>query len=145
MSHKAMLKMKMNSKDSLLETLKALGISYSVAENLNGLKTECGYSNTISDVDIRLEKDSHGSSMKSVGFQKNKDGTYTAVGDFWSCRDARTKEGISLGETAFKSTVSERYAYINAIRAFKDAGYEVEEDVDWTRRGSHEFVVSRSY
>ena len=135
MSHKSTINMKIDDRATLISTLKMMGISFSEAEKTNGLKTECSYQHTISDVDIRMENDSHGNDMKSVGFRKEDDDTYTAVGDFWSCRSARTKEGESINEATFKDAVSKRYVYLRAVEQLQNSGFSVEnpDSLDFTQ------------
>ena len=91
MSHKATIKMKINDRATLCQTLDSLGVQYQIADNTNGLKITSRY-DVQANVDVLLKKDAHGSNMQAVGFKKNEDGTYEAVGDFYEIGQAKTIE-----------------------------------------------------
>lgn len=83
MSHKSEIKTTLNNKSYLKKALEKLGFKYQEAKEKNGLKTKGHYS-VHEEVDILLENNS-----QSVGFRLNEDGTYTAVGDFYSLKDEK--------------------------------------------------------
>jgi len=144
MSHKSTIKMKISDKDSLLDALKSMGIEYEVASATNALKVNSSYG-VKADVDVRLKQDSHGSKMTSVGFKKNADGTYEAVGDFYEVSRAKTKEGESLSESQFKKTVSKRYSYFKAISELTKNGFTMASDVTNLGSSEYAFVMQSAY
>ena len=128
MSHKATLKMKINDRATLCQTLDALGVQYEIAGNTNGLKITSRYG-VQADVDVLLTNDSHGHKMNAVGFKKNEDGSYEAVGDFYEISGAKTKDGERLDQNSFKDAVSKRYTYFKALNQLTQLGFGVSTDV----------------
>ena len=135
MSHKAKIATKITDKESLKKALDHMGIKYEVASTTNGLKTKSGYGVTAT-VDIQCISDSHGTSMKSVGFHRKEDNTYEVTGDVWECQNAKTKEGERLDERHFNGTISKRYAYIKALDTLSKAGFQTTQDADFSKGGS---------
>lgn len=129
MSHKATIKMKINDRATLCQTLEALGIEYEVATETNNLKITSRY-NVQANVDVLLKKDSHGSNMQAVGFKKNEDGSYEAVGDFYEISGAKTKEGERLSQDTFKDAIGKRYTYYKALNQLTQLGFGVTTDVN---------------
>lgn len=94
MSHKTELATKLNNGHYLKQALSKLGFKYKEAKPGTKLRTK-GHYGVHEDVDILVENQN-----EAVGFRKNKDGNYTAVGDFYGLRtsdgrhvDARTLTG----------------------------------------------------
>lgn len=144
MSHKSTISLKINDRESLCQALDIMGVKYQVAEQINGLKITSGY-NVQADVDVLLLNDSNGRNMKAVGFKRNEDGTYEAVGDFYEISSARTKDGESLNQISFKDAISKRYAYAKAIKQLSQIGLTVTEDVQNFNQAELNFVMSSSY
>lgn len=96
----------MNNQDYLTKALDKLGFKYQVAKDGQKLTTK-GHYGVHEQVDILLDVNN-----QSVGFQKQADGTYTAVGDFYSLRD---KEGnyLDAGSLKCEVTASAKQAEIN--------------------------------
>lgn len=94
MSHKTELATKLNNGHYLKQALSKLGLKFREAKPGTKLKTK-GHYGVNEDVDILVENQS-----EAVGFRKETNGTYTAVGDFFGMRlpngthvDARTLTG----------------------------------------------------
>lgn len=94
MSHKTELATKLNNGHYLKQALGKLGFKYKEAKPGTKLKTK-GHYGVNEDVDILVENQD-----EAVGFRKNADGNYSAVGDFYGLRmqdgthvDARTFTG----------------------------------------------------
>lgn len=82
MSHKTTLATKLNNGHYLKCALDKLGFKYKEAKPGTKLRTK-GHYGVHEEVDILLENNND-----AVGFNKNADGTYTAVGDFYGLRMA---------------------------------------------------------
>ena len=131
MSHKSTVKMKINDKAALLSALDQMGLKYEVAATTNGLNTKSRWGVNVK-VDVLLKADSKNSNMQAVGFVKNEDGTYEASGDFMEINSAKTIQGESLNEIAFKKSTSKHYAYAKAVQDLSNLGYGMQQDVtDW--------------
>ena len=144
MSHKATIKMKINDRATLLQTLDALGIQNQVADNTNGLKITSRYG-VQANVDVLLTQDAHGHKMNAVGFKKNEDGSYEAVGDFYEISGAKTKEGERLDQNSFKDAVSKRYTYFKAINQLTQLNFSVTADVQDFKQNELQFTMTSSF
>ena len=85
-----------------------MGCEYVIAEEGKTLKTAGNYSNTYSDVDIRIDKVNGKSTKGAIGLKKQKDGTFQAVGDFWDAGINSSKFKGNLVVGAKKSEAIER-------------------------------------
>lgn len=144
MSHKATIKMKINDRTTLCQTLDALGIQYQIADKTNDLKISSRY-NVQADVDVLLKQDSHGSKMVAVGFRKNEDGTYEAVGDFYEVSGAKTKDGERLDQNSFKDAIGKRYTYFKAINQLTQLNFSVSSDVQDFKQNELQFTMTSSF
>lgn len=144
MSHKATIKMKINDRATLCQTLDALGIQYKVADQTNGLKITSRY-NVQADVDVLLTKDAQGTNMQSVGFKKNTDGTYEAVGDFYEINGAKTKDGTRLDQNSFKDAIGKRYTYFKAINQLTALNFSMSSDVQNFKEEELSFVMTSAF
>lgn len=132
MSHKSTIKMKINDHSALLKTLNALGLKYQVAKEGEELSTVSRYgAHAQGKVDILLTEDCKGNNAKAIGFKKQADGTYEAIGDFYEVR-CQTKQGVRIDSGSFKDAISKRYTYEKAVSELQNAGYAMQSDVvDW--------------
>lgn len=144
MSHKATIKMKINDRATLCQTLDSLGVQYQIADNTNGLKITSRYG-VQANVDVLLKKDAHGSNMQAVGFKKNEDGTYEAVGDFYEIGQAKTKEGERLDQNSFKDAIGKRYTYYKAINQLTQLNFSMAQDVTNFKENELQFTMNSSY
>lgn len=144
MSHKATVKMKIQDKDALLDSLKSMGVEYQVADQENGLRVSSRYG-VNNKVDILLLKDGKGKSMKAVGFRKEKDGSYVGEGDFYEVSSCQTKDGEKLNQSNFGKTVSKRYAYTKAVNELTKMGFGVSEDVGNWNENELSFSMQSQY
>lgn len=101
MSHKTTIKTSLNNKKYLIEALKKLGFKYKEAEN--GQLTTKGNYGVHEKVDILIEGNGVINYNDAIGFKLEKDGTYTAVGDFYSLR---TSDGRSVTSEMLKCEVT---------------------------------------
>lgn len=144
MSHKAVLKTKINNKESLLQTLDILGITYQVAEKTNALQITSRF-NVKADVDILLLKDAKGMNINAVGFTQNTDGSFEATGDFYEISGAVTKDNERLNEDHFKDVITKRYMYIQAVKQMTQIGLTVSQDVSNFKNEELNFVMSSQF
>lgn len=144
MSHKATIKMKINDRATLCQTLDSLGVQYQIADNTNGLKITSRYG-VQANVDVLLKKDAHGSNMQAVGFKKNEDGTYEAVGDFYEIGQAKTKDGERLDQNSFKDAIGKRYTYYKAINQLTQLNFSMAQDVTNFKENELQFTMNSSY
>lgn len=143
MSHKSTISLKITDESALGETLTKMGLQFEKAETTNGLRTKSNYgSQAESEVHILLKKDAKGHTMQGVGFKKESDGTFTAVGDFFEIRGSVTKEGEQLGSN-FKDVLNKRYALTKAMNELEKSYFTCEEaKVD---NDSFEFVAVSNF
>lgn len=94
MSHKSEVKTCLNNGNYLKQALQKIGLKYKEAEQGKKLQTKGNYG-VHENVDILVSGQND-----AVGFRKNDDNTYTAVGDFYGLKlpdgrycDARTLTG----------------------------------------------------
>lgn len=144
MSHKATIKMKINDRAILCQTLDSLGVSYQIADNINELKISSRYG-VQANVDVLLTNDSHGQKMVAVGFKKNEDGSYEAVGDFYEIGEAKTKEGERLDQNSFKDAIGKRYTYYKAINQLTQLNFSMSQDVTNFKENELQFTMISSY
>lgn len=97
MSHKSEIKTELTNRTYLKKALEKLGFKYQEAKPGEKLRTQGRYG-VHEQVDILVENND-----KSVGFKQNKDGTFTAVGDFYGMTDTNGKH-ISMQD--FKGVVT---------------------------------------
>ena len=144
MSHKATVSMRINDKNTLVKALDLMGLTYKIAKTNNGLKSKSRWG-VKADVDILLDKDSKGNDISCVGFKKNSDGSYEAVGDFYDLSSARTKDNESISESNFKRAVSKRYQYQKAIDELQAHGYTLVDEVTDFNVEQPEFTLQKMF
>lgn len=93
MSHKTEIKTELRNKKYLLKALDQLGFTYTEAAEGQKLTTR-GHYRVHEEVDILINGNGKVNYDGAVGFKKQADGTYTAVGDFYGLRTADGK-GVS--------------------------------------------------
>lgn len=114
-SHKTELQTKLNNGHYLKQALSKLGFNFKEAKPGTKLRTK-GHYGVHEEVDILVENQN-----EAVGFRKNKDGNYTAVGDFYGLRmkngqhvDARTLTG-ELTAHSKESELNDRLATMGFV------------------------------
>ncbi|MCP3683995.1 MAG: DUF1257 domain-containing protein [bacterium] len=93
MSHKTKIKTKLNNLEYIKKGMTELGYEYTVGENL---KTSGNYG-VNEKVDILIHKIGEKPTNDAVGFRKESDGTYTAIGDFY---------GLGINEKTMRNHVT---------------------------------------
>jgi len=83
MSHKTEVKMALTNKGFLKKVLDKLGFTYTEAKEGQTIQTTSRFQNANSGVNIRLETQKGRHLEGAIGFREEKDGTWTAVGDFY--------------------------------------------------------------
>jgi hypothetical protein len=136
--------MKISDRATLCQTLDSLGIQYEIAEQTNGLKISSRY-DVHADVDVLLKADSYGNKMVAVGFKKNEDESYEAVGDFYEISGAKTKEGERLDQNSFKDAIGKRYTYYKAINQLTQLNFSMTQDVTNFKENELQFIMSSQY
>lgn len=99
MSHKTEIKTQLNNGHYLKEALTKLGFTYREGENL----VTRGRYGVHEKVDIIVDGNGSQNYDAAIGFKKQNDGTYTAVGDFYGLR---TQDGRSVSANMLKCEVT---------------------------------------
>lgn len=102
MSHKTEIKTQLNNGHYLKQALQKLGFTFTEAKDGKKLHTK-GHYGVHEEVDIRIEGNGSYNYDGAVGFKKQEDGTYTAVGDFYGLR---TQDGRSVSTEMLKCEVT---------------------------------------
>ena len=84
MSHKTEIKTELTNRNYLKKALDKLGFKYTEAKVGEKIQTTSQFRGANSGVDIRLDSHKNKNLGGAIGFKENKDGTFTAVGDFWN-------------------------------------------------------------
>jgi len=111
MSHKTEIKTSLNNGHYLKEALTKLGFTFTEAEEGKKLITK-GHYGVNEQVDIRIEGNGTSNFDGAVGFRKQEDGTYTAVGDFYGLR-TQSGESVSADMLKCEVTAHSKEAEIN--------------------------------
>lgn len=109
MSHKTELKTKLNNKQFLLKALDNMGFNYIEGQNLT-TKSRYGVREKVDILITGNKKNNY--SDNPIGFKKETDGTYTAVGDFYGLRDQEGKS-ISARSLGVNATCLSKEAEVN--------------------------------
>lgn len=102
MSHKTEIKTELNNGHYLKEALQKLGFTFTEAKEGQKLYTK-GHYGVHEEVDLRIEGNGVKNFDGAVGFKKQNDGTYTAVGDFYGLR---TQDGQNVSAQSLKCEVT---------------------------------------
>jgi len=92
----------LNNGHYLKQALTKLGFTFTEAKDNEKLYTH-GRFNVHEEVDIRIDGNGSQNFDGAVGFKKQADGTYTAVGDFYGLR---TQDGQSVSSQFLKCEVT---------------------------------------
>lgn len=84
------------------KALDKLGFKYTEVKPGQELETKGNYG-IHEKVDIRIEGNGNQNYSGAIGFKKNTDGTYTAVGDFYGLR---TQDGQNVSDVFLKNEVT---------------------------------------
>ena len=125
MSHKTTVKTKLDNLYYLKKALDEMKCEYTIAEEGQTLRTGGNYSNTFSDVDIRIDKVNGRSTKGAVGLKKQKDGTYQAVGDFWDA---------GIDSTKFKGELVTGAKKSEAVERLKKKGFKLSQQANVTQK-----------
>lgn len=99
MSHKTEIKTQLNNGHYLKQALTKLGFTFKEGQNL----TTRGSYGVHEKVDILVESNGAQNYNGAIGFKKQADGTYTAVGDFYGLR---TQDGRNVSANMLKCEVT---------------------------------------
>lgn len=99
MSHKTEIKTELNNGHYLKQALTKLGFTFKEGKNL----TTQGSYGVHEKVDILVESNGTQHYNGAIGFKKQADGNYTAVGDFYGLR---TQDGKSVSANMLKCEVT---------------------------------------
>lgn len=117
MSHKTEIKTELTDLEYMKRALDKLGFTYKEAEEGKTLTTT-GQFGVKEEVELIITGNGKTNYNDAIGFQKAKDGTYTATGDFWGLRNeegkALTKESLAREVTA-SSKEAELIDRLNAL------------------------------
>jgi hypothetical protein len=127
---KTELKTKLTKKKFLTKALTELGFQFTEAKEDQTLTTVGNYS-VHEKVDILIESNGNQNYNKSIGFRKEADGTYTAVGDFFNLKTAdgkRVSENMLKCEVTGRALESEVNERLGALSFMMDKSTRVEND-----------------
>jgi len=111
MSHKTEIKTELNNGHYLKQALTKLGFTFTEASEGKKLHTK-GHYGIHEEVDIRIDGNGSQNFDGAVGFKKQADGTYTAVGDFYGLR-TQDGQGVSANFLKCEVTAHSKEAEIN--------------------------------
>ena len=132
MSHKTEIKTELTSRHYLKKALDKLGFLYTEAKEGSKIQTTSQFRSSNSGVDIRLDKHKNKSIGGSIGFKENKDGTFTAVGDFWGL-SFDDGERLTIEKLKNKVTARSKEAEINDH--LMQLGFEINKTQTKTKNG----------
>jgi len=125
MSHKTEVKTKLNNLSYLTKALDKMGVKYTVKEN-GDLRTRGRY-NVHEQVDVLIHQVNGRNVDDAIGFQKQKDGTYSATGDFFGTGLSASSLKCDATTFAKKEEVNDRLMQLGfSLAESKDAKQEVE-------------------
>jgi hypothetical protein len=123
MSHKTEIKTELKNKRFLTKALESLGFTYTEAAEGQKLTTRGRYG-VHEEVDILVNGNGNQNFDAAVGFKKNADGTYTAVGDFYGLR---TASGKSVSADMLKCEVTSHAKEIEVNERLSALMFQMEE------------------
>ena len=107
MSHKTQIKTKLDNLSFLTKGLEELNIKFRVAQNGEQLTTRGRYG-VHEKVDVLITEINGRNINEAIGFQKQEDGTYTAIGDFYGTGMSEQKLRNIATSAAKKVEANER-------------------------------------
>ena len=126
MLHKTQLSSKLNNANYITKALDEMNMQYKVAKDGEVLKT-VGRFSVHEKVDILITHVNGKSIDSAVGFQKQADGTYTAIGDFYGLPINETKLRNLTTTTAKKIEINDRLMQLGySLTNSKTVGDELE-------------------
>lgn len=121
MSHKTEIKTELTDLQYMKRALDKLGFTYEEAKEGETLTT-VGSFGVNEKVELLITGNGKKSYNKAIGFQKSKDGTYTATGDFWGLKNA---DGKSLTKEALAREVTASSKEAELIDRLNKLGFDV--------------------
>ena len=131
MSHKTQVKTKLDNLEYIKRGLDDLGIKYKVADEGQKLTTKGNYS-VHEPVDILVTEVDGKNINEAFGFNKNEDGTYTCVGDFYM---------TGMTENKLRNITTVAAKKIEANDRMMQLGFQLSETVD--EKGEVELTYTR--
>lgn len=116
MSHKTQVKTKLDNLTYLTKGLDDLGIKYELAKENQKLTTRGRYG-VHEECDVIVTEVNGRTTNDAFGFQKQKDGTYTAIGDFYGT-------GVSASQMRTMATTSAKK--VEANERLMQLGFDLE-------------------
>jgi len=111
MSHKTEVKTELNNGHYLKQALTKLGFTFTEAEKNQKLHTK-GHYGVHEEVDIRVDGNGTQNYDGAIGFKKQADGNYTAVGDFYGLR-TQDNRSVTASMLKCEATAHSKEAEIN--------------------------------
>jgi hypothetical protein len=130
---KTEIKTELKSKKHLTKALTSLGFTYTEAAEGQKLVTKGRYS-VHEDVDIVVNGNGKVNYDAAVGFRKQADGTYMAVGDFYGLR---TADGKSVSAEMLKCEVTSHAKEIEVNERLSALMFQME---DGTRKETNQEI-----
>ena len=130
---KTEIKTELKSKKHLTQALTSLGFTFTEAKEGQKLVTKGRYS-VHEEVDIIVNGNGNQNFDAAVGFRKNADGTYTAVGDFYGLR---TADGRSVSADMLKCEVTSHAKEIEVNERLSALMFQME---DGTRKENNQEI-----
>lgn len=113
MSHFTRVKTKIVDREILEKVLKDLNYI------ISPIKKVTGWRNTLQEVDFAIKT----KNQYSIGFSKNKEGSYDIVADWWAISNSS-----GLKEKDFVNQINQRYAYEKVLSEVKKEGFIIAEE-----------------
>ena len=113
MSHNVTVQTKLDNLGNIEKALRELGVSYQKGDNLRTHSRWGGAPGVKADITF---KNNHGD---TVGFAKQRDGTYAAVGDFYGGIKVKHPNGVK--ESLSQMNFTKRMTQMSAVVKVKDA------------------------
>lgn len=133
MSHKTEVKTTLNNKGYLKRALERKGFIVEEAPEGQMLTTKGNYG-VHENVDMLVKGNGAVNYNDAVGFKKNEDGTYTAVGDFYGLR---TQDGQSLSANILKGEITAHSKEIQLDDTLQSIGFVNDSN---QRRETNEYI-----
>lgn len=136
MSHKTSINTKLNNKKYLLKALDKMGFQYKEGENL---KTKGNYG-VHEKVDILITGNGTKSYNDAIGFKKESDGTYTAVGDFYMLKDNKGNS-VTAKSLGINTSIVSKEAEIN--ERLSNLRFQMDENSKKRKGNKLQFTMQR--
>jgi len=120
MSHKVELKTRLDNKKYILDALSQLGYKVTEAKNGESLSTKSQFKGVATNADIIVNSKNGKNINSSFGFRKEKDNSYSVVGDFW---------GTDVTQDEFMSSIQMKSKKLETVDSLSNLGFDIKHEV----------------